>query len=48
MFAEEGTVRNAKYVGGSGARHYIPRAVFLEKSFSNFCAFKHKLNSWWC
>lgn len=50
MFAEEETVRNAKYVGGSCDRHCIPRAEFLEKSFSSFYALKHykNENSWWC
>lgn len=49
MFAGE-AVRNAKYVGGSCDRHCIPRAEFLEKSFSNFYALKHNKNdnSWWC
>lgn len=31
IFAEEETVRNAKYVGEGCDRHCISRAVFLEK-----------------
>lgn len=44
MFAEEEMVINGKYVGKSCDRHGIPRAVVLEKSFSNFYGLKHNKN----
>jgi len=35
MFTEDKRARNAKHVGRCYGRHCIPRAVFLEESFSN-------------